>query len=86
MYSIDPAGKSKKRIAHVPNVNSLLNAQEKIMKQTPSSSRNRISPKVAKASGVVPETTAHTVAKGGKRVAHLPKTVSQCSFMAQLES
>ncbi|XP_063849289.1 serine-rich adhesin for platelets-like isoform X2 [Scylla paramamosain] len=67
------SGKSKKRIAHVPNVNSLLSAQEKIKKQTHSSISSRISPKVARASGVIPETTAHTVAKGGKRIAHTPK-------------
>ncbi|XP_050717925.1 titin homolog isoform X2 [Eriocheir sinensis] len=68
------SGKIKKRIAHVANVSSLLMAQGKIRNHTSSSARNKISPKVASASGVIPETTAHTVAKGGKRVAHLPKT------------
>lgn len=68
------AGSTKKRIAHVPNVNSLLTAQGKIPKH--SSPRHKVSPKVARASGVIPETTAHTVAKGGKRIAHMPRTVS----------
>ncbi|MPC45769.1 RNA exonuclease 1 [Portunus trituberculatus] len=67
------SGKNKKRIAHVPNVNSLLSEQEKIKRHGHSSISSRISAKVAKASGVVPETTAHTVAKGGKRIAHTPR-------------
>lgn len=56
-------------------------AQGKIKNHTSSSIRNKMSPRVASASGVIPETTAHTVAKGGKRVAHLPKLVSWLLFL-----
>lgn len=69
-------GGSKRRISHVPNAMALIQAREKIMGSSPTSSRTPLSPAVAKASGVIPQTTAHTVSKGVKRVAHVPAAVS----------
>lgn len=66
-------GTPKRRMSHVPNVASLLQAREKIKSLPPSSSRNLLSPSLASASGRVPPTIAQTVAKGGKRLAHTPK-------------
>ncbi|KAK8723670.1 hypothetical protein OTU49_011488, partial [Cherax quadricarinatus] len=66
-------GGLKRRISHVPNVSSLLHARERIKNLPPPSSRTLLSPSVAKASGAIPQTTVQT-AKGGKRIAHVPRT------------
>lgn len=68
------SGGSKRRISHVPNVSSLLHAREKIKNLPPTNSRALLSPSVAKASGTLPQTIAHTVAKGGRRTAHIPQS------------
>ncbi|XP_042869553.1 biorientation of chromosomes in cell division protein 1-like 1 isoform X2 [Penaeus japonicus] len=68
------SGGSKRRISHVPNVSSLLHAREKIKNLPPTKSRTLLSPSVAKASGNLPQTIAHTVTKGGRRTAHIPQS------------
>ncbi|XP_042222013.1 serine-rich adhesin for platelets-like isoform X2 [Homarus americanus] len=67
------SGGLKRRISHVPNVSSLLHARERIKNLPPTNSRSLLSPSVAKASGVIPQTTAQTTTKGSKRIAHTPK-------------
>ncbi|KAK7068614.1 RNA exonuclease 1 [Halocaridina rubra] len=56
-------GVPKRRMSHVPNVSSILEAKERLRSLSSTSSPFN----------ATPSTVAHTVTKGGKLVAHVPK-------------